>query len=120
MITRWVSGVVLLFGILLLMLPKSDEGSILKIASASMLRCTLDFREQVARHVTRNEAIAVEFRNTCPDLIAALEVNEAGDMVITGNRHSMKMRLKPVVEDGQVRWSCRGEPAEAVTKLCKP
>ncbi len=121
MIIRWVVGVVLLFGILLLMLPKSDKGSIDKIASASMLMCTLDFREQVARQVIRKETVAVEFRNTCPDLIAALKVGELGDMVIAGNNeHPMKMTLIPVVEGGQVRWSCRGEPAEAVTKLCKP
>lgn len=120
MIIRWVVGVALLFGILLLMLPKSDKDSLAKIASASMLMCTLDFREQVARQVSRKEAVATTFRNTCPDLIASLEVGEMGDMVITGNAHKMKMTLTPVVDNGEIRWSCRGEPAEAVTKLCKP
>ncbi len=120
MIIRWVVGVVLLFGILLLMLPKSDKESIDKIASASMLMCTLDFREQVAQQLARKEAVAVKFKNTCPDLIAALEVGELGDMVITGNKHPMKMTLSPVIEGDKVRWSCRGEPAGAVTKLCKP
>lgn len=120
MIIRWVVGLVLLFGILLLMLPKSDKESITKIASASMLMCTLDFREQVARQVLRKEPIAVHFNNTCPDLIAALSVGEQGDMVITGHQdHPMKMALTPVVEGNQVRWRCRGEPAAAVTKLCK-
>jgi hypothetical protein len=41
-------------------------------------------------------------------------------MVITGHQdHPMKMALTPVVEGNQVRWRCRGEPAAAVTKLCK-
>lgn len=120
MISRWIVGVVLLFGILLMMLPNTDEESLARIASASMLMCTMDFREQVARQVIRDEVIAVEFRNTCPDLIAALDVSESGELVITGNKHQMKMTLSPVVEGGKVRWSCRGEPATVVTKLCKP
>lgn len=120
MISRWVVGVVLLFGILLLMLPKTDEDSLSKIASASMLMCTLDFREHVAQQVIRGETVAVEFRNKCPDLIAALEVDELGEMVIAGNKHQLKMTIRPVVEEGKLRWSCRGEPAAAVTKLCKP
>jgi hypothetical protein len=119
MISRWVVGVVLLFGILLSMLPKRDEDSLSKIASASMLMCTLDFREHVAQRVIRGETVAVEFRNKCPDLIAALEVDELGEMVIAGNRHPLKMTISPIVEGGKVRWSCRGEPAAAVTKLCK-
>lgn len=120
MITRWIAGVVVLFGILLLMLPKTDEESLAKIASTSMLMCTQAFREQVAAQVIRDEPVNVEFRNTCPDLIAALELGELGDMVITGNKYPQKMSLMPVVEGGKVRWSCRGEPATTVTKLCKP
>lgn len=120
MISRWVVGVVLLFGILLLTLPKRDEDSLSKIASASMLMCTLDFRERVAQQVLRGESVAVEFGNKCPDLIAALGVDERGEMVISGNKHPLKMTISPVVEGGKVRWSCRGEPAAAVTKLCKP
>lgn len=120
MIIRWVVGVVLLFGILLLMLPKSDPESLSKIASASMLMCTVDFREQVARRLIRKEAVTLEFTNTCPDLIAALEMSESGEMVITGSGYPLAMRLIPVVDGGGVRWRCHGEPAEAVTKLCKP
>jgi len=120
MISRIIIGVVLLFGILLLTLPKRDEESLAKIASASMLMCTLDVRERVERQLHRDAVVTVEFRNKCPKLIAKLEVNELGEMVIVGKKHQIKMALTPGVKDGEVRWSCRGEPAEAVTKLCKP
>jgi hypothetical protein len=119
MIIRWVVGVALLFGILLMMLPKRDEASLATIASQAMLMCSKDFREQVAQQVIRKEAVAVEFENTCPDLIASLAVDARGEMVIAGNKHALKMTLSPVVEGGKVRWSCRGEPAAAVTKLCR-
>ena len=120
MLSRWVVGVVLLFGILLFMLPKTDEKSLSRIASTSMLACTKDVREKVATQILREEAIAVAFANHCPDLIASLEVNDQGEMVIAGNRYKLTMRLNPVVEDGKVRWSCHGAPVEAVTKLCMP
>jgi hypothetical protein len=119
MITRWVVGVALLFGILLMMLPKRDEASLARIASQAMLMCTQDFRERVAQKVIRGEAVALEFKNTCPDLIASLEVDQRGGMVIAGNKHRLKMKLNPVVEGGKVRWSCHGEPAAAVTRLCR-
>jgi hypothetical protein len=119
MMSRWVVGLVLFFGILMMMLPKTDEKSLTKIASQSMLMCTKDFRELVAQQVIKEEPVAVEFRNKCPDLIASLEMGERGEMVITGNKHQLKMTLTPVVEDGKVRWSCHGEPAAAVTKLCR-
>lgn len=120
MIIRWVVGVALLFGILLVMLPKRDEASLARIASQAMLMCTQDFREQVAQKVINDGPVTVEFRNTCPDLVAALEMDARGEMVITGNRHPLKMTLTPVVAGGEVRWSCRGEPAAVVTKLCRP
>jgi hypothetical protein len=120
MISRWVVGVVLLFGILMMLLPKRDEASLTRIASQAMLMCTKDFREQVAQQVIKKEAVALEFKNKCPDLIASLEMNERGEMVITGNKHQLKMTLIPAVEGGKVRWSCHGEPAAAVTKLCRP
>lgn len=120
MIARWVVGVALLFGVLLLLLPKSDPESITKIASASMLMCTLDFRDEVARQVLRKEPVTAVFQNTCPDLIATLRLGAQGDMVITGKEHPLTMALTPVVEAGVVRWRCRGEPADAVTRLCKP
>ncbi|SCZ66823.1 hypothetical protein [Thiohalomonas denitrificans] len=119
MISRMIIGVVLLFGILLLSLPKRDEDSLAKIASTSMLMCTLDFRERVARQVIRGEPVDSEFRNKCPDLIAALEVSQRGKMVISGKQHQVKLTLSPVVEGNTIRWSCQGEPAAAVTKLCK-
>ena len=120
MIGRWVVGVVLLFGILLFMLPKRDEQSLARIASTSMLMCTKDFRERVAAQVLRQETVTAQFGNTCPDLIASLDVGERGEVVITGNRHRLKMMLSPVVEGGKVRWSCRGEPAASVARLFKP
>ncbi len=120
MISRWVVGVTLLFGILLLMLPKTDEESLAKIASTSMLMCTSEWREQVAQQILREEPVTVKFSNRCPDLIFSLDLNENGVMVIAGNKHPLKMTLTPVVEEGKVRWSCLGEPATIVTKLCKP
>ncbi len=101
------------------MLPKTDEQSLSRIASASMLMCTVDFRDQVAQQVVREEAVTVKFRNKCPNLIDSLEVGEQGNVVITGKKHQLKMTLIPLVEDGKVRWSCRGEPAPFVAKMCK-
>lgn len=120
MISRWVVGVALLFGILLFMLPKTDEESVTKLGSASMLVCTKELREQVERQVLANAPVTAEFSNKCPDLIATLELDEGGGMVITGNKHPVTLTLRPVVEAGKVRWSCRGEPEGTVTKLCKP
>ncbi len=108
----------LLFGVLLFMLPKSDDETLSRIASASMLKCTRDFREQVARQVIRQDEVDVKFNNKCPDLIGSLEVNEHGEMVIGGELYSIRMILIPVVENDKIRWSCSGEPAAAVTKLC--
>lgn len=120
MIVRWVVGVVLLFAILMMTLPKRDEASLAKIASQAMLMCTQDFREQVARKLVNEDAVTVEFKNTCPDLIASLQMDERGGMVITGNKHRVRMELTPAVSGGEVRWHCRGEPAAAVTRLCNP
>lgn len=120
MIYRWLVGVALLFAILLLMLPSRSEKSVAKIASASMLACTLDFRDQVGLQLVRKEAVAARFDNKCQNVIAAVEVGERGDIVITGKEHQLKLTLSPVVDQDKVRWSCRGEPAAAVTKLCKP
>ncbi len=120
MITRWVAGVVVLFGILLMMLPKTDEASRSKVASGSMLMCTLDLRQRVEAQLVRGEPVSERFRNTCPDLIASVEVDALGTMVITGNRYPLTMTLNPVREGERIRWSCRGEPAGAIAKLCKP
>lgn len=120
MIYRWLVGVVLLFAILLLMLPNKGDESVAKIASASMLACTLDFRVRVGTQLLRNEPITMKFDNKCQNVIAAVDVGERGDIVITGNEHQLKLTLSPVVDNDKVHWSCRGEPAGAVTKLCKP
>jgi hypothetical protein len=120
MIIRWVIGVALLFGILLATLPKTDEASRAKIASASMLMCTKDFRGRVARQLVRGEPVDTAFTNTCPDLVASLTVGEGGEMAIAGNKYPLTMSLTPVLADGSVRWSCRGMPAESIAKLCKP
>ncbi len=119
MIFRWVLGVALLFAILLVLLPNKGEQSDARIVSASMLACTLDFREQVGRQLVAKAAVTVKFKNKCQNVIAAVEVGEQGDIVITGTQHQLKLTLSPVVDNGKLRWSCRGEPAEAVTKLCK-
>lgn len=120
MISRWVVGVVLLFGILLMMLPDRDEKSLARIASTSMLMCTSEVRELVAAQVLNGDEVNGEFRNRCPDLIAVLEVGDTGEINISGNEHQLQMVLTPVVENGKVRWSCKGEPTDNITKLCKP
>lgn len=120
MIYRWLIGVVLLFAILLLMLPSKDEKSIAKIASASMLACTLDFREQVGLQLVKKEVVSAKFDNKCPNVISAVEVGEQGDIVITGKEHGLKLTLSPIMDSGKLRWSCHGVPDAAVTKLCKP
>ena len=120
MIYRWLIGVALFFAILLLMLPNKGEESVAKIASASMLACTLDYRDRVGQQLVRKEAVAVKFKNKCQNIIAAVEVGERGDIVISGKEHQLKLTLSPVVDNDKVRWSCHGEPAAVVTKLCMP
>jgi len=120
MIYRWLIGIVLLFAIMLLMLPNKGEESSAKIASASMLACTLDFRDRVGLQLVRKETITAKFDNKCPNVIAAVEAGEQGDIVITGTQHQLKLTLSPIIENDKVHWSCRGEPVAAVTKLCKP
>ena len=119
MIYRWLIGVALLFAVLLLMLPNKGDKSVAKIASASMLACTLDFRDQVGLQLLRKEAVTVKFENKCQNVIAAVEVDGRGDIVITGKEHQLKLTLSPAVDNGKAHWSCHGEPAEAVTNLCK-
>ncbi|MGM0595389.1 MAG: hypothetical protein ACQETD_12720, partial [Pseudomonadota bacterium] len=106
--------------ILLLMLPDRDEQSVSRIASASMLMCTQALREQVAKQVLAGEAVTARFDNTCPDLIDSLTLSEEGEILIKGASHPVSMQMVPVVEGEAVRWSCRGEPEELVTKLCSP
>lgn len=120
MIKRIIVSLAILFGILLLTLPSTDEQSVARIASGSMLMCTKDFRGLVEKQVLTEEPVTVEFSNACPDLIAALEVDEAGEMVITGSKHALTMTLTPAIENGKVMWSCSGEPESSITKLCKP
>lgn len=120
MIYRWLIGVALLFAILLLMLPSKDDKSVANIASASMLACTLDFREQVGLQLVRKEVISAKFQNKCQNVIATVEVGEQGEIVITGKEYDLKLTLSPIMDSGKVRWSCRGVPETAVTKLCKP
>jgi len=120
MIFRWLFGVALLFAILLVLLPNKGENSDARIASASMLACTLDFREQVGRQLAAKAAVTAKYNNKCQNVIAAVEVGEHGEIAITGTQHQLRLTLSPVESNGKLRWSCRGEPAEAVTKLCKP
>ena len=120
MIYRWLIGVALLFAILLLMLPSKDEKSVARIASTSMLACTLDFRNQVGLQLIRKESVSVKFENKCQNVIAAVEVGERGDIVISGKELQLKLTLSPIIDNDKLRWSCQGEPVEAVTKLCKP
>ncbi len=120
MMTRWVAGVVVLFGILLLMLPNTDEKSLSRIASTSMLACTKNMRDQVLRQLEQDAPVNTDYKNPCPDQIASLELNESGELVIVGKKYPITMRMRPVVTESDSHWSCRGEPADHVTKLCKP
>lgn len=120
MIGRWAVGVILLFVILLSLLPSTDEQSLMRIGSASILACTKPLRDQVAQQVLNGGPVQVDVTVDCPDLIAALELDAQGGMLIKGKKHAVTMRLQPRVEQGAVRWSCRGEPPESVTSLCRP
>lgn len=120
MIFRWLIGIALLFAILLMLLPNRSEHSEERIASASMLACTLDFRDRVAQQLIRNETPTAKFEYKCPNVIAAVEVNARGEIAITGTQHQLKLTLSPVVDKSTVHWSCHGEPAGLVTKLCRP
>ena len=119
-ISRWVVGVVLLFAILLMLLPKRDDASLAALSSASMLQCTAAFRAEVAVQVLAGEVVKRVFSNHCPDLIATLELDETGAIWLTGQRYQIRMHLWPVIEDGQLRWACEGGSEHGVTRLCQP
>jgi hypothetical protein len=119
MITRMIAAVVVLFAILLMLLPRSDETSLARIASASMLMCTKDFRAALAEELDSGNGVGVSFDNRCPGLIVKVDVEEDGRMTIHGKEHGLKLVLSPKPEEGEVRWSCRGDPAGKVTPLCK-
>lgn len=119
MIMRWVVGVAMLFGILLLMLPKTDEESLSRIATASMLVCTSDLRDRITLALLDGETVQEDAGNPCPDLIAELEVSALGEIRITGNRHPIRMTLSPYLDGVEPGWRCKGEPAAAITRLCK-
>ena len=120
MIKRMLIAVIILFGVLLMMLPKTDGAAKKKMASAAMLMCSNDFRKEVAALVQRDEVVQLRFNNSCPELIAALEVDEEGEITLHGAQHGIVMVLTPVDEPGGIRWSCHGEPLDALSKLCKP
>jgi hypothetical protein len=119
-ISRWVLGVVILFAILLMLLPKRDDASLAALSSASMLQCTAAFRAQIAAQVLAGEVVDVVFANPCPDLIARLEVDEAGEIQMIGQRYQIRMQLWPVIEDGKLRWACEGDSEHGITRLCQP
>ena len=120
MIKRMIVAVVILFAVLLLMLPKTDDTSKKKMASAAMLMCSNDYRKAVADAIRNNEEIDLEFNNECPKLITRLSVDDNGTITLYGAQQDLQIVLTPIVESTQVRWSCKGKPAEAITKLCQP
>jgi hypothetical protein len=120
MIKRMIISTAILFAMLLLLLPKTDDTSKQKMASVSMLMCTKDYRAAIAEQVRRKVAVDLVFKNSCPDLISGVEVDETGELHLRNTTHSLSMVLTPLVEKNKVRWSCRGEPAELITSLCKP
>lgn len=119
MFGRIIVSITLLFVILLVTLPDSDEKSKSKIASASMLMCSKEFRSDVAAQLEKEGEVKLRFDNKCPGLIDELHVDMDGVMVISNHEHNIKMTLRPVVEEATVLWSCRGEPQERVTAFCK-
>lgn len=120
MIKRMIVGVAILFAILLVMLPKTDETSKKKMASASMLLCTRDYRAAIAERLRRHEALDLEFDNKCPTLVSGLELGEEGKLTLHNKTYGLTIVLAPLMENGAVRWSCLGKPAGLITSLCKP
>lgn len=117
---RWFVGIILMFVILVLMLPDRDEQSLSRIGSASMLACTKELRAEVVEQLRAKQPVTAGFDNTCPDLIASLELDREGNMIIHGNKHEITMWLAPIFENDELRWSCRGEPQESISKFCRP
>ncbi len=120
MIKRMIVAVAILFAVLLFMLPKTDDASKKKMASAAMLMCSNDFRKSVADHLQNKKEDTPKFQNHCPELIADLNVNDEGEITLIGAKHGLHIVLTPIEEAAGIRWSCHGQPAEAITKLCKP
>jgi hypothetical protein len=119
MIKRMIIAVVILFAVLLLMLPKTDDTSKKKMASAAMLMCSNDYRKAVAEAIRNNDEMDLKFNNECPKLITRLSVEDNGTITLFGAKQGLQIVLTPIVESANIRWSCKGEPEEAITKLCK-
>lgn len=120
MIKRMLVAVTILFAVLLFMLPKTDDASKKKMASAAMLMCSNDFRKAVADQLQNKKENILKFDNRCPELIANLNVNDEGEITLIGAKHGLQIVLTPIEESTGIRWSCKGQPADAITKLCKP
>ncbi len=120
MIKRMIIAVVILFAVLLFMLPKTDDASKKKMASAAMLMCSNDFRKAVADHLHNKKEGFPKFDNRCPELIAKISVDDEGTINLIGAKHGLHIVLTPIEVSTGIRWSCHGQPAEAITKLCKP
>ena len=120
MIKRMIVATFLIFAVLLFMLPRTDDESKRKMASAAMLMCSNEFRSAVAAQLQAQQTPSARFDNRCPDLIATLSVDEEGGITLRGAQHNIEMKLTPRIDGGVVRWGCRGTPAQSITKLCKP
>lgn len=120
MIQRIILSIAVLFGVLLFLLPKPDEAGKQHMASAGMLACSKDFRQDVIEQLKRGDDSSPTFNNTCPGLIRDIEAGPSGEVTIHGVEHHIVMTLRPVFEGDKMRWSCQGSPAEFITKLCKP
>lgn len=121
MIKRMVVSVALLFAVLLLMLPRSDERSQNKMISAAMLMCSQPYRELVAEEIRRGHQEYPPFNNSCPELISRIDLDDQGAMLLTNTKQRLTLSLTAsLLGDGKVHWSCRGEPSAEITSLCKP
>ena len=115
-----IFAVASLFIILLLMLPKSDPDAQAKMASAAMLMCAKEYRQTVATWLAAEDSELTPFANHCPATISSLQVDEAGGITLTNTTHQLTVVLTPRQQPGGLEWGCRGEPAQRITKLCKP
>ncbi len=120
MIGRMLIGTILLFGILLLSLPKRDDASLKKIASGSMLMCTQAFRQAVSQRLLADESPeGVAFDGHCPELVSSLSVDEEGVVELYNTRDGLHLTLTPVKMGQGYIWSCVGTPKTLITGLCK-
>jgi len=114
-----IIGIVFFVGVLLILLPDISEVPEEKMTSVSMAMCISDMRIDIKKDMEQGRPVKTDYKNTCPQLISKLNVDESGKIEIFNQTQQINLSFQPVMLNGKVKWSCRGTPAEFVPRACR-